>query len=239
MSAAPAPRSNGRLRREGAAPDEESPAERVAALDRRGRAPYRPGPSRRRGSRCPLLNFARSRGRCCRFPTRPAWSRSPRRWPRAASRSSPPAAPPRRCAEAGLAGDATSPRSPAFPRCWTGASRRCIRGPWRHLAGAAMPSMSRRWRRTASRRSTCWWSISIPSPRPWRAARLRRVHREHRHRRPGADPRRGEEPRRRRRGHRSRRVRRAAGGAGAHDGAHDAGAAPPAGRPRLCPHRRL
>ncbi len=45
-------------------------------------------------------------------------------------------------------------------------------------------------------RSISWWSISTPSRRPLRAGQaLRRLRREHRHRRPGDDPRGGEEPR--------------------------------------------
>ena len=50
-----------------------------------------------------------------------------RRWPRAASSCSPPAAPRRRCAEAGVAVTRGRRATPASPRSWTGASRRCIR----------------------------------------------------------------------------------------------------------------
>ena len=73
---------------------------------------------------------------------------------------------------------------------------------------ATTRSTPRRCRRTASRRSICWWSISIRSRRPSRSgADFDDLHREHRHRRPGHDPRRGQEPRRRRGRRRSGRLR--------------------------------
>ena len=69
--------------------------------------------------------------------------------------------------------------------------------------------------------------------------RLRDLHREHRHRRPGDDPRRRQEPRRRRRGGRRRRLCGGAGGAQGERRRDHAGAAPEARRQGLCAHRRL
>ena len=73
-------------------------------------------------------------------------------------------------------------------------------GPWRP---AGDPRQRRAcatpWRPTASPRSIFSSSTSTRSRTRWRAARpYRRLRREHRHRRPGDDPRRRQEPRRRR-----------------------------------------
>ncbi len=65
------------------------------------------------------------------------------------------------------------------------------------------------------------------------------LHREHRHRRPGDDPRRRQEPRRRRRGRRSRRLRAAARRACGERRRDHAGAAAEARRQGLCAHGRL
>ena len=68
---------------------------------------------------------------------------------------------------------------------------------------------------------------------------FRRLHRKHRHRRAGDDPRRRQEPRRRHRGGRACRLRKAAGRtrfARRHDHAR---AAPKTGGQSLCAHRRL
>ena len=81
-------------------------------------------------------------------------------------------------------------------------------------------------------------SLSVRGHRRQRR-RLRGVHREHRYRRPGDDPRRGQEPRRRRRrgraGGLSGRARRACRAQGRD---HACAAPPPRGQ-GLCAHRRL
>jgi hypothetical protein len=66
---------------------------------------------------------------------------------------------------------------------------------------------------------------------------LRRVRREHRHRRPGHDPLGGQEPRLCRRLHRSFGLGRSAGGPEGRR--HHPGPAPDPGGPRLCPHGGL
>ena len=86
--------------------------------------------SRRRRVRC------RSRGRCCRSPTRPGSSSSRAGWPSSGSSSSRPAGPPGSCRTPGCR-CARSPTSPASPRSWTGASRRCIRSSTRACSRSA------------------------------------------------------------------------------------------------------
>ena len=81
-------------------------------------------------------------------------------------------------------------------------------------------------------------SLSVRSHRRQRR-RLRGLHREHRHRRPGDDPRRGEESRRRRRRGRSRGLSGRARRTRRQQGRDHAGAAPPPRRQGLCAHRRL
>ena len=68
---------------------------------------------------------------------------------------------------------------------------------------------------------------------------FRRLHREHRHRRAGHDPRRRQEPRRRHGRGRAGGLRARAGRAGAARRHDHARAAPEAGRQGLCAHRRL
>ena len=68
---------------------------------------------------------------------------------------------------------------------------------------------------------------------------LRRLRGEHRHRRPGDDPRRGQEPRRRRRGGGARGLHRGAVRAVAAWRRDDLAAAEKARREGLCPHREL
>ena len=72
-----------------------------------------------------------------------------------------------------------------------------------------------------------------------KGAVVRRLHREHRHRRPGDDPRRRQEPRRRHRGGRACGLRAGAGRARPARRHDHARAAPEAGRQGLCAHRRL
>ena len=95
------------------------------------------------------------------------------------------------------AGRPMSSASPASPKSWTAASRRCTRRPWRH---------SRRPRRSRARRGD---GASMGSPAidlagrqslsvrggPPSGADYADDRREHRHRRAGNDPRRGQEPR--------------------------------------------
>ncbi len=112
-------------------------------------------------------------------------------------------------------------------------------GPWRHPrpAGPRGPSRadgSARHRADRPRRGE-----SLPLRVDGREGRiLRRLHREHRHRRPRHDPQRGEEPCRRRGADRARAFRSGAGrdrGAGRHHAGH--APAPRCGR--LCAHRGL
>ena len=89
-------------------------------------------------------------------------------------------------------------------------------------------------------RSTWSSAICIPSRRPSPGpAHARRDHREHRHRRSDAGPRRRQELSRRGRRHRSRPVRRRAGGNAAAPRRSVAGDARTAGGGGVRPHRRL
>ena len=113
-------------------------------------------------------------------------------------------------------------------------------GPWR-LAGDARQRRAHRSNAGAQHpadRSVGGQSLSVRSHHRARR-RFCHLHREHRHRRPGDDPRRGEEPRRRRRGGRGQRLRRGAGRAHAARRRDHAGAAPPARRQGLCAHGGL
>jgi phosphoribosylaminoimidazolecarboxamide formyltransferase/IMP cyclohydrolase len=112
--------------------------------------------------------------------TRPWWNWV-RRWRSAVSNWSRPAARPRRCAMRAwkcgrfrpdrLSRDDGRPRQDAAPEVHGGL-----------LAVRDNPSMSPPWRSMGLVRSTLWWSISIPLPRPSpRAHRPRRDYREYRH----------------------------------------------------------
>ena len=112
--------------------------------------------------------------------------------------------------------------------------------PWRH-PGAARRQVPRRGDGRARHRAD---RSGGGEPLPVRGdggegRRFRHLRREHRHRRAGADPRRGEEPRVRHRRRRSRGLRAGDGRDGRVQRRHHAGAAPAAGRHRLCPHRGL
>ena len=130
---------------------------------------------------------------------------SPETSPATAWHWSPPAARRGRCARPGspvtevvrahrLPGNHGRPGEDPAPRRSTAAS-------W---PGATAPPPRRHGGPRHRSPSTWWWSTSIPSARPWPGAPGRRLHREHRHRRPRPDPRRGQEPRLRHRGHRPR-----------------------------------
>ena len=108
---------------------------------------------------------------------------------------------------------ARSPTTPAFPKSWTGASRRCTRRFTAACSAGAAPTM-RSCSSTASSRSTCWWSTSTHSPRRSRGpdCSYDEADREHRHRRSGDAARRGQEPRRRHGAGRSGGLRRRARG---------------------------
>ena len=107
-------------------------------------------------------------------------------------------------------GDATSPTSPAFPEMMDGRVKTLhpkVHGgllAMREQPGACGGDAGARHRadRPAGRQP-----LSVRGDGR-QGRRLRGLHREHRHRRPGDDPRRGQEPRRRRRGGRPGRLRR-------------------------------
>ena len=133
--------------------------------------------------------------------TRPGWWTSRGAWPRSASRSSPPAAPPSCCATPGSRWW-TWPRSPAFPRCSTVASRRSTpRSTAASWPGATLPehlaALERHGIRPIDLVAVTLYPFEQTVAQAGRDARG--GDREHRHRRPEHDPGRGQEPRPRRR----------------------------------------
>ena len=153
---------------------------------------------------------------CCRSPTSAASSTSPAGSPSWGSRSSRPAAPPRRSPSAGIDVRAIDDFT-GFPEIMDGrvktlhpklyAGLLAVRDNAEHLRA--------RQRATTSSSSTSSASTSTRSSAPprKRGRRRGRGHREHRHRRPDDDPRRGQEPRLRRRRRQARVLRRGPRGA--------------------------
>ena len=187
------------------------------------------------------LTCAASPALCSPFPTRPAWSTSPARWRSTASSWSRPAAPARRWPTPGSR-CATSSDLTGFPEMMDGRVKTL------HPDGARRPAGDPRQRRARGRdggarhradRSPGGQSLSVRGDGR-EGRRLRHLHREHRHRRPGDDPRRRQEPRRRRGRRRPGRLRARCSPSSSRQQRRDhARAAQEARRQGLCAHRRL